>query len=36
MLFRIILLSLYMALRVRLYLLSSIWGMPRDLSYDNF
>ena len=28
--------ALYMALRVGLYLSSSIWGMPRDLSYDYF
>ena len=28
--------ALYMALRVSLYLSSSIWGMPRDLSYDHF
>ena len=28
--------ALYMALRVGLYLSSSIWGMPRDLSYDHF
>ena len=27
--------ALYMALRVSLYLSSSIWGMPRDLSYDH-
>ena len=28
--------ALYMALRVGLYLSSSLWGMPRDLSYDIF
>ena len=28
--------ALCMALRVGLYLSSSIWGMPRDLSYDHF
>ena len=27
--------ALYMALRVSLYLSSSIWGMPRDMSYDH-
>ena len=28
--------ALCMVLRVGLYLSSSIWGMPRDLSYDHF
>ena len=28
--------ALYMALRVSLYLSSSIWGMPRELSYEHF